>query len=151
MIFIFLGRTVRSFFTLFSYSVFWWNCPLNFWLHESLMSQLMGTFKTCDYKYQDLNLNIFYLCKYDCRSKMILLEFDIVISKYSNFGSRQFQSISAQVHRLGFATLATVWGLRLIQNYDIGILLCNFLAKPVPGLDPKNQPKKLAVLTVYKT
>ena len=46
--------------------IFWWNCPLNFWLHELLISQHMGTFRSCDYKWINLDLYMFHLCQYDC-------------------------------------------------------------------------------------
>ena len=44
--------------------------------------------------------------------KASVYEFDIGISKYSNFESRQFQSICSQT--LGLAPLATVCGHRLL-------------------------------------
>ena len=63
--------------------VLWWNCPLNFWQNEILIRQLMGTFKTCYYKWVDLNWNIFQLYKYMIVVlKSFILEFDISISKY---------------------------------------------------------------------
>ena len=60
---------------LYSLSKSRWYCPLiNFWLQEPLISQLMGTLKSCDNRYKGLNVSIFHLYKYDYCSKVILLE-----------------------------------------------------------------------------
>ena len=97
--------------------VFLWNCPHNLWMHESSISQLMGTFKTCDCMNRDLNLNIFHLHKYVRCSKGILL--GIGSSKFSNFESWQFQPISAK---------CSDWGLfRSPQSKDSDYKILNNL------------------------